>query len=157
MAMPLSDILPAERDAPEEPLSASVRQLEALTALAAAPREGRALEELFAGLADTITELTDYRTCAVLLFNEDGRGSRVLSHSSNVPHAHIETSASRWYSRDEVALLITRGVRIDVGELGYAAYYPPSHYDVLDEFGARGRTATSCSSPSSRTTASSSD
>ncbi|HJQ33401.1 MAG TPA: GAF domain-containing protein, partial [Pyrinomonadaceae bacterium] len=134
--MPLSDTLPAERDAPEEPLSASVRQLEALTALAAAPREGRALEELFAGLADTITELTDYRTCAVLLFNEGGHGSRVLSYSSNVPREHIEASASRWYSREEVARLVARGVRIDVGELGYAAYYPPSHYGVLDEFGA---------------------
>jgi PAS domain S-box-containing protein len=135
--MPLSDIYPAERDAPEEQLSASVRQLEALTALAAAPREGRALEELFAGLADTITELTDYRTCVVVLFQEDGRGRRVLSHSSNIPAEYVEQSASRPYPREEVARLVARGVRIELGELGCAAYYPPSHYHVLDEFAAR--------------------
>jgi two-component system cell cycle sensor histidine kinase/response regulator CckA len=137
MTMPLSDIYPAERDATEEHLSASVRQLEALTALAAAPREGRALEELFAGLADTITELTDYRTCLVVLFNEDGRARRVLSHSSNIPREYLENSASRAYPREEVARLVARGVRIDVGELGYAAYYPPSHYGLLDQFTAR--------------------
>jgi PAS domain S-box-containing protein len=135
--MPVSDIYPAERDAPEEQLSASVRQLEALTALAAAPREGRALEELFAGLADTITELTDYRTCIVVLFHDDGRGRRVLSRSSNIPEEYVEKSAARPYPREEVALLVARGVRIEVGELGYAAYYPPSHYHVLDEFMAR--------------------
>ena len=101
--MPASDIYPAERDAPEEQLSASVRQLEALTALAAAPREGRALEELFAGLADTITELTDYRTCIVVLFNEDGRGRRILSRSSNIPAEYLENSGSRPYPREAVA------------------------------------------------------
>ena len=135
--MPLSEVHPAERPAPEEYLSASVRQLEALTALAAAPREGRALEELFAGLADTITRLTDYRTCLVLLFNEDGRGRRILSHSSNVPCEYIERANSRPYPREEVARLVAHGVRIEVGELGYAAYYPPSHYQLLDAFSPR--------------------
>jgi PAS domain S-box-containing protein len=135
--MPLSDLHPAERPAPEEYLSASVRQLEALTALAAAPREGRALEELFAGLADTITRLTDYRTCLVLLFSEDGRARRILSHSSHVPQEYIERANSRPYPREEVARLIAHGVRIEVGELGYAAYYPPSHYHLLDAVSPR--------------------
>src|SRR5829696_1587065 len=119
--LPLSEISAAERPAPEEYLSASVRQLEALTALAAAPLEGRALEELFAGLADTITSLTDYRTCLVILFTEDGRGRRVLSHSSNVPAGYLEEAGGRSYTRDEVARLIAHGVRIEVGELGFAA------------------------------------
>ena len=71
--MPLSEICPAEREAPEEYLSASVRQLEALTALAAAPAgDGRALEELLKGLADTITNLTDSRTCLIVLFKKHG-------------------------------------------------------------------------------------
>ncbi|HEX7955891.1 MAG TPA: GAF domain-containing protein, partial [Pyrinomonadaceae bacterium] len=135
--MPLSEIHPAERPAAEEYLSASVRQLEALTALAAAPREGRALEELFAGLADTITRLTDYRTCLVLLFNEDGRGRRILSHSANVPTEYVEQAGARPYPREAVARLVAQGVRIEVGELGYAAYYPPSHYQLLDEFTGR--------------------
>ncbi|MDT7688256.1 MAG: hypothetical protein QOE46_1015 [Acidobacteriota bacterium] len=135
--MPLSEIYPAERHAPEEYLSASVRQLEALTALAAAPHGGRALEELFAGLADTITNLTDYRTCLVVLFNEDGRRRRVLSHSSNIPSEYVERSDERPYPRERVARLIAHGVRIEVGELGYAAYYPPSHYHLLDDFSPR--------------------
>src|SRR5215212_8773344 len=123
--MPLSEIYPAERDAPEEQLSATVRQLEALTALAAAPGYGRALEELFAGLADTITELTDYRTCLVVLFNEDGRTRRIISHSSNIPPEYVAQAGARPYPREEVARLIAHGLRIDVGALGYAAYYPP--------------------------------
>src|SRR5215210_3568104 len=111
--MPLSEIYPAERGAPEEQLSASVRQLEALTALAAAPAaDGRALEELFAGLADTITGLTDYRTCLVVLFGEDGRTRRILSHSSNVPRAYVERPGAAPYAREEVARLVERGVRI---------------------------------------------
>ncbi|HEX8502298.1 MAG TPA: GAF domain-containing protein [Pyrinomonadaceae bacterium] len=134
---PVPDIRPAERPAAEEYLSASVRQLEALTALAAAPLEGRALEELFAGLADTITRLTDYRTCLVLLFDEDGRGRRIISHSPNIPADYVEQANSRPYAREAVARLVARGVRIEVGELGYAAYYPPSHYHLLDEFDGR--------------------
>src|ERR1700750_641677 len=112
IAMSLSEIYPLEREAPEEQLSASVRQLEALTALAAAPGDGRALEELFAGLADTITELTDYRSCLVVLFNEDGMSRRVLSYSSNVPREFIEDSARRAYKREDMARLVERGVRI---------------------------------------------
>src|SRR5215203_3016134 len=136
--MPLSEICPAEREAPEEHLSASVRQLEALTALAAAPAgDGRALEELFAGLADTITDLTDYRTCLVVLFNEDGRTRRIVSHSSNIPREYITQVDARPCPGEEVALLVARGVRIEVGALGFAAYYPPSHYHLLDEFHAR--------------------
>ncbi len=136
--MPLSEIYPEERETPEEYLSASVRQLEALTALAAAPAgDSRALEELFAGLADTITNLTDYRTCLVLLFNEDGRTRRIISHSANVAREYVAQADARAYPRDEMAQLIERGVRIEVGGLGYAAYYPPSHYHLLDGFYAR--------------------
>ncbi|MBV8855893.1 MAG: PAS domain-containing protein [Acidobacteria bacterium] len=136
--MPLSEIYPEEREAPEDYLSASVRQLEALTALAAAPAgDGRALEELFAGLADTITGLTDYRTCLVVLFNEDGRTRRIISHSSNIPPEYVAQAADRPYPREEVARLLAHGVRIDAGALGYAAYYPPSHYHLLDSFYAR--------------------
>jgi PAS domain S-box-containing protein len=136
--MPLSEIYPAEPEAPEEHLSASVRQLEALTALAAAPAgDGRALEALFAGLAETITDLTDYRTCLVVLFNEDGRTRRLISHSSNIPPEYIAQAGQQPYPREEVVRLIAHGVRIDVGGLGYAAYYPPSHYHLLDKFYAR--------------------
>ena len=133
--MPLSEIYPDERAAEDVHLSASVRQLEALTALAAAPRDRRALEELFAGLADTITRLTDYRTCLVVLFNDEGPQHRhILSHSSNVPREYIEKSGARPYPRDQVIRFIEQGVRIEVGELGYAAYYPPSHYHLLDGY-----------------------
>jgi PAS domain S-box-containing protein len=136
--MPLSEICPAEeRPAPEEYLSASVRQLEALTALAAAPREGRALEELFAGLADTITRLTDYRSCLVVIFSEDGKHRRILSHSSNIPREYLEQRGPCLYPCEDVTRLIEQGVRIEVGELGFAAYYPPSHYHLLDSFMAR--------------------
>ncbi|HEX8335578.1 MAG TPA: PAS domain-containing protein, partial [Pyrinomonadaceae bacterium] len=136
--MPLSEICPGESEAPEEYLSASVRQLEALTALAAAPAgDGRALEELFAGLADTVTDLTDYRTCLVVLFDEDGRTRRIVSHSSNIPAEYVAHAGDRHHPREEVARLVARGVRIEVGALGYAAYYPPSHYHLLDEFYAR--------------------
>ncbi|MBV9924803.1 MAG: PAS domain-containing protein [Acidobacteria bacterium] len=136
--MPLSEIDPAEREAPEEHLSASVRQLEALTALAAAPAgDGRALEELLAGLADTITDLTDYRTCLVVLFNEDGLTRRIASHSSNIPREYVTRADERPYPREQVAQLIERGLHIHVGALGYAAYYPPSHYHLLDAFCAQ--------------------
>ncbi|HYE16301.1 MAG TPA: GAF domain-containing protein, partial [Pyrinomonadaceae bacterium] len=135
--MPLFEIHSAERAEPEEPLSASVRQLEALTALAAAPRAGRELKQLFAGLADTITALTDYRSCLVVLFDkEPPHRRRVLSHSSNIPREHVERSAQEPCPREEAARLVERGVRIDVGALGFAAYYPPSHYHLLEEFSA---------------------
>jgi PAS domain S-box-containing protein len=136
--MPLSEIYPAEictaeRAASGELLSASVRQLEALTALAAAPRDGHALEELFAGLADTITSLTDYRSCLVALLTEESPyHPRVLSHSSNIPVEYVERLTATSYPRAEIVRLIEQGVRIEVGELGFAAYYPPSHYELLD-------------------------
>ncbi|MDQ5836812.1 MAG: PAS domain-containing protein [Acidobacteriota bacterium] len=133
--MPLSEIYSEELAESGEQLSASVRQLEALTALAAAPREGRELEELFAGLADTITSLTDYRTCLVVLFNDEAPYTRrVLSYSSNVPREYIEKNSNKPYRREDVARLVERGVRIEVGGLGFAAYYPPSRYHVLDAF-----------------------
>jgi PAS domain S-box-containing protein len=135
--MPVSDIYPAERPATEEHLSASVRQLEALTALAAAPLEGRALEELLAGLADTITGLTDYRTCLVLVFTETGRGRQILSHSANIPSEYIEQAGGLAYPREDVERLVSQGLRIKVGELGFAAYYPPSHHHLLEEFSER--------------------
>jgi PAS domain S-box-containing protein len=135
--MPLSEIYPAERLESEEQLNASVRQLEALTALAAAPRDGRALEELFAGLADTITRLTDYRSCLVILFTDETSYCDILSYSSNIPEEYIRKTAATSYPRKEVARLIARGVRIEVGELGFAAYYPPSHYHLLDEFSVK--------------------
>jgi PAS domain S-box-containing protein len=133
--MPLPQIFPAEGADADLGLSASVRQLEALTALAAAPRDGRALEQVFVGLADTITNLTDYRSCLVLLFtDEPPHRRRVVSHSSNIPRDYLERSAGRSYPREAVERLIERGVRIEVGALGFAAYYPPSHYAVIDEF-----------------------
>src|SRR5947209_3467873 len=133
--MPLSEIYRDQLAESGEHLSASVRQLEALTALAAAPREGRELEELFAGLADTITGLTDYRSCLVVLFNDEAPyHRRVLSHSSNVPREYLEEKSARPYRREDVARVVELGVRIEVGGLGFAAYYPPSHYHLLDNF-----------------------
>jgi PAS domain S-box-containing protein len=133
--MPLSEIFPAVWADPDATLSASVRQLEALTALAAAPRDGRALEQLFEGLADTITELTDYRSCLVLLIDDEPPyHRRVLSHSSNVAREYVERSAGRAYPRELVARLVESGVRIEVGALGFAAYYPPSHHHLLEQF-----------------------
>ena len=133
--MPLSEIYRDQLAESGEHLSASVRQLEALTALAAAPREGRELEELFAGLADTITGLTDYRSCLVVLFNDEAPyHRRVLSHSSNVPREYLEEKSARPYRREDVARVVELGVRIEVGGLGFAAYYPPSRYHVLDAF-----------------------
>src|SRR5437764_6621175 len=133
--MPRSEICREEVSESGEHLSASVRQLETLTALAAAPREGRELEELFAGLADTITSLTDYRTCLVVLFNDEAPyRRRVLSYSSNVPREYLEQKSTKPYRREDVARLVERGVRIEVGGLGFAAYYPPARYHVLDAY-----------------------
>jgi PAS domain S-box-containing protein len=132
--MPLPEGYTPERTGAEEFLSATARQLEALTALAAAPGDVRELEEIFAGLADTITRLTDYRSCLVVLFSDEPPyHPRVLSYSSNVPARYIALLAAGSYPRNRVASLIARGVRIEVGGLGFAAYYPPSHYAILDE------------------------
>ena len=59
---------------------------------------------LFAGLADTITGLTDYRTCLVVLFNDEAPyHRRVLSCSSNVPREYLEQKSTRPYRREDVA------------------------------------------------------
>ncbi|HYN86783.1 MAG TPA: PAS domain S-box protein, partial [Pyrinomonadaceae bacterium] len=123
----LSDRLEAEKR-----LDTSVEQLEALAALAAADGP-RAVEMAFACLADTISSLTDYRTCLVSLFtDETPHHPRVLSYSSNVTPEYAEVFASGTFPREEVTHLIVSGVRIEVGELGFASYFPPSHYHVLD-------------------------
>src|ERR1044072_8656172 len=88
--MPLSEIYPAEREARKDYTSSPSRRWEPPPPPTPAPAgDGRALEELFAGLADTITDLTDYRTCLVVLFNEDGRTRRIISHSSNIPPQYV--------------------------------------------------------------------
>ncbi|HEU4598005.1 MAG TPA: GAF domain-containing protein [Pyrinomonadaceae bacterium] len=135
--MPLTEIYPAERDERAEEtgerLSASVRQLEALTALAAAPHDGRESQSLFKGLADSITRVTDYRSCVVLLFTEEApHRPHVLSHSSNIPAEYVSVISRSSLPREEVAALIRDGIRIEVRGLGFAAYYPPSRYHLLD-------------------------
>ncbi len=135
--MPLTDIYPSERDERAEEtgerLSASVRQLEALTAMASAPHDGRELRSLFDGLADSITRVTDYRSCVVLLFTDEApHRPRVLSHSSNIPAAYVSLISESSFPREEVASLIRGGIRIEVGGLGFAAFYPPSRYQLLD-------------------------
>lgn len=137
--MPLSELHPAaplavESAVAEEPLSASVAQLlEALSTLATTPGAGRELEHLFDGLADAITRLTDYRSCVVLLFTDEApHHPRILSSSSNIPAEFNARIASGSYPRESVARLVGEGVRIEVGELGFAAFYPPSHYHLLD-------------------------
>ncbi|MGH9901154.1 MAG: PAS domain-containing protein, partial [Pyrinomonadaceae bacterium] len=118
----------------EQRLSASVRQLEALTALATAVKNPREADQLFAGLADSITRFTDYRTSLVTLFaDEPPYHPRVISYSANVPAEYVERFGGAPYPRGEMARAIEAGVRIEVGELGFAAYYPPSHYHLLDE------------------------
>jgi PAS domain S-box-containing protein len=131
--MPLSEVYAPEDAGAEEFLSAAARQLEALTALAAAPNDARELEEVLSGLADTITRLTDYRTCFVALFTDEAPfRPRVLSYSSNIPREYAAQISAGSYPRAAVARLIARGVRVEVGGLGFAAYYPPSHYAELD-------------------------
>ncbi len=123
----LSDRLEAEKR-----LDTSVEQLEALAALAAADGP-RAVEHAFEGLADSISSLTDYRTCLVALFtDEPPYHPRILSYSSNVPPDYAELLASGAFPREEVVRLIASGVRIEVGELGFASYFPPTHYQHLD-------------------------
>jgi hypothetical protein len=119
---------------PEELLNASVRQLEALTALAAAPAEGLELEQLFEGLADTITRLNDYRTCIVLLVEDEAPfNPRVISYSANVASEYVARLSHGSYPREQVYELIKRGERIELGKLGFASYYPPNRYHLLDE------------------------
>ncbi|HEX7175931.1 MAG TPA: GAF domain-containing protein [Pyrinomonadaceae bacterium] len=113
------------------PSDASAEQLEALAALAAATADSREVERLLEGLADTITRLTDYRTCMVALFtDEPPYHPRVLSYSRNIPPEYAERVAAGSYPREQVMRLVEESVRIEVGQLGFAAYFPPSHYDL---------------------------
>ena len=123
----------SERVEAERRLSASVQQLETLTALATAVEDPLEVEQLFTGLADSITRITDYRTCLVALFTEDAPyRPRVLSYSSNISAAFVALISAGSHPRDAMSQLIAEGVRIEVGELGFASYYPPSHHRVLD-------------------------
>lgn len=124
-----------ERVEAEQRLLASVQQMETLTALATAVNDSPEMNELLVGLADSIAASTDYRTCVLGLFTDDPpHNLRVLSHSSNVPPDEIKRIASGSYPRPEMRRLIEEGVRIEVGELGFAAYYPPDRYHLLDRF-----------------------
>ncbi|HZB47229.1 MAG TPA: GAF domain-containing protein, partial [Pyrinomonadaceae bacterium] len=77
---------------------------------------------------------TDYRTCLVTLFNDEvPYHPRVLSRSANIPAEYVARFESDSYPRAAIAALLDKGERIEVGELGFAAYYPPSHYHLLDE------------------------
>ncbi len=122
-----------ERVEAEQRLLASVQQMETLTALATAVKDSYEMDGLLVGLADSIADSTDYRTCVLSLFtDEPPYNLRPLSHSSNVPNDFIECLAAGSYPRAEMRKLIEEGVRIEVGDLGFAAYYPPSHYHLLD-------------------------
>jgi PAS domain S-box-containing protein len=111
----------------------SLLQLEALTALATLAGADREAGRLFEELADSITRFTDYRTCVVLLFTDEPPfHPQLLSYSANVPAEYAAQIAAGSYPREQVNQLISDGVRIEVGQLGFAAYYPPSHYQLLD-------------------------
>lgn len=115
------------------PLDASLEQLEALTALASAASDEREVASLLEGLAETITRLTDYRTCMIALFKDvPPYDPRVVSYSSNIPPEYIERFASGSYPREDVRRLLEEGLRIEVGSLGFAAYFPPTHYRLLE-------------------------
>jgi PAS domain S-box-containing protein len=123
----------AERRRAEQRLNVSVAQLEALTALATAVKDKSEADRLFEGLADSITRFTDYQSSVVTLFtNAPLHHPRFLSYSSNIPTEYIAHISAGSYPRNEVRRLIEQGVRIEVGELGFAAYYPPTHYHLLD-------------------------
>lgn len=124
-----------ERVEAEQRLIASVQQMEALTALATAVNDRREMDELLVGLADSIAASTDYRTCLLGLFtNDPPHNLRVLSYSSNLPPGEIKRIVSGSYPRRDMRRLIEEGVRIEVGELGFAAYYPPDRSPLLDRF-----------------------
>ncbi|HVF48639.1 MAG TPA: PAS domain S-box protein, partial [Pyrinomonadaceae bacterium] len=123
----------AERRRAEQRLNASVAQLEALTALATAVKDKGEADRLFEGLADSITRFTDYRSGLVTLFTDEPPfHPRFLSYSSNIPPDYVARVSAGSYPRDTVRRLIEQGVRIEVGELGFAAYYPPESYPLLD-------------------------
>ncbi|MBV9210773.1 MAG: PAS domain S-box protein, partial [Acidobacteria bacterium] len=122
-----------ERAESEQRMLASMQQLETLTALATAVKDSREADKLILGVADSITNSTDYRSCVVMLFaDEHPYRPRCLSRSSNIPSEYVELICSNSYPIADMRRLIESGVRIEVGELGFAAYYPPSHYYLLD-------------------------
>ncbi|MFN2455638.1 MAG: PAS domain S-box protein [Pyrinomonadaceae bacterium] len=122
-----------ERVEAERRLRASVQQMETLTALATAVNDRSEMSRLLGGLADSISKLTDYRTSVLALFaDEPSHGLRVVSYSSNIPAEFIERLSAGSYPRDEISRLIEEGARIEVGELGFAAYYPPDYHHLLD-------------------------
>lgn len=122
-----------ERAEAEQRTLASMQQLETLTALATAVKDSREADQLLVGLADSITNFTDYRSCVVLLFtDEHPYHPRCLSRSLNIPAEYIELLCTKPYPRATMRRLLESGVHIEVGELGFASYYPPSHYYLLD-------------------------
>jgi len=122
-----------ERVEAEQRLLASVQQMETLTALATNVNNSREIDELLAGLADSIAASTDYRTCVLGLFTDDPPYNlRLLSRSSNIPPDEIERIIAGSYTPREMRKLIEEGIRIEVGELGFAAYYPPGYHHLLD-------------------------
>ena len=123
-----------ERSKVEQRTLASMQQLETLTALATAVKDSDEVEELLVGLAESITNFTDYRSSVVMLFNEDStHHPRCLSRSSNIPQEFIDVICTKPYPRNSMRELLDSGVKIEVGELGFAAYYPPTHYYLLDK------------------------
>lgn len=118
----------------ENRLLASVQQLETLTALATAIRDVNELDNLLKGLGDAITNFTDYRTCLVLLFTDESpHYPRIMSASSNLPPDFLNRVALSSYPRSMMEGITQQGVKINVGDLGFAAYYPPSRYHILEQ------------------------
>lgn len=122
-----------ERAEAEQRMLASIRQLETLTALATAVKDATEANNLLVGLADSITNFTDYRSCLMILFtDEPPYYPRCLSYSSNVPPEFVKMVCDTPYPVPAIRELLESSQRIEVGELGFAAYYPPSHYHLLD-------------------------
>jgi PAS domain S-box-containing protein len=119
----------------ENRLLASVQQLETLTALATAIKDVNELDNLLKGLADAITNFTDYRTCLILLFtDEPPHYPRIMSASSNIPDEFLARVAMDSYPRSMMESITQQGVAIKVGDLGFAAYYPPNRHNVLEQY-----------------------
>ncbi|MBC7912390.1 MAG: PAS domain S-box protein, partial [Pyrinomonadaceae bacterium] len=90
-------------------------------------------DKLLSGLADSITNFTDYRSCTVMLCTDNPPfHPRCLSRSSNVPAEYIDLICAKPLTRVLMRELFEQSIQIEVGELGFAAYYPPSHYYLLD-------------------------
>lgn len=124
-----------ERVEADRRLLASIQQLETLTALATDVKDSNEADDLLVGLAESITHFTDYRSCLVVLFGrETPYYPRCLSHSENVPAEYIELISSKPCPTSSMRKLLESGVPIGVGELGFAAYFPPSHYYLLDRY-----------------------